>query len=43
MIVTAYKRLDNGVQFYNLIFNAKAVVPTFSMNVTVLNVTFTLA
>ena len=28
MIVAAYKRLDNDVQFYNLIFNEKAAVAT---------------
>ena len=28
MIITAYKRLDNGIQVYNLVFNEKAAVPT---------------
>ena len=28
MIITAYKRLDNGIQVYNLVFNEEAAVPT---------------
>ena len=28
MIITAYKRLDNSIQVYNLVFNEEASVPT---------------